>query len=255
LFAAPLLLFAWMLPRIPRPTARDVSARSERAPMDRADRRAFFWRYAPGLTLLVLVYLLVTILRSIRADFAPEIWRGLLGTAAPPDVFALSETAVAVGVLLLTGSMVMIRDNRRAFFTGLGLAAVGATLVALSLVGLRANALSSFAFMVLHGIGLYLPYIAVHTTIFERLIAMTRDRGTIGYLMYLADAFGYLGYVIVLLARTAGAGTDDFLGFFVTLSWVIAIPCLVLLVPCSRYFSSHPAARSVAPEPVAAGVG
>ena len=70
--------------------------------------------------------------------------------------------------------------------------------------------------MVLHGLGLYLPYVAVHTTIFERLIAMTRDRGNIGYLMYLADAFGYLGYVVVMLRpatfphrRIAGVFPDD----------------------------------------------
>jgi hypothetical protein len=99
--------------------------------------------------------------------------------------------------------------------------------------------------MVLHGLGLYLPYIAVHTTIFERLIAMTRDRGTIGYLMYLADSFGYLGYVIVLLARNAvtAGSTEDFLGFFVTLSWGIVGLCLFLLVGCWWYFAVHPAAR------------
>jgi hypothetical protein len=243
LFAAPLLLFTWMLSRIPRPNAQDVAARSERGPMDRADRGAFFWRYATGLTLLVLVYLLVTILRSVRADFAPEIWRGLLSTSAAPEIFALSETVVALGVLLLTGSMVLIRDNRRAFFTGLGLAAGGIALVLVSLAGLEFSAFSPFAFMVAYGIGLYLPYIAVHTTIFERLIAMTRDRGTIGYLMYLADSFGYLGYVAVLIARTAGAGMDDFLGFFLKLSWMIALACLVLLVPCWRYFARHPATK------------
>jgi hypothetical protein len=254
LFAAPLLLFTWMLTRIPQPTARDVAARSERAQMDRADRRAFFWRYAPGITFLVLVYLLVTILRSVRADFAPEIWQGLLGTGAPPEVFAMSEAVVAVGVLLLTGSMVLIRDNRRAFFAGLALAAAGAVLLAVALTALGVNAVSPFAFMVLHGIGLYLPYIAVHTTIFERLIALTRDRGTIGYLMYLADAFGYLGYTAVLLARTAGGRTDDFLGFFVILSWVIATLCLALLVPCWWYFARHAATQRAAPAAAAEGV-
>lgn len=41
----------------------------------------------------------------------------------------------------------------------------------------------------------------MHTTIFERLIAMTGERGNLGLLMYLADSFGYLGYVGVMLAR------------------------------------------------------
>jgi hypothetical protein len=249
LFVPPLLFFAWMLTRIPGPSPRDVAARSERPPMSAAERGGFFRRYATGLTLLVLVYLLITILRSVRADFAPEIWAGLQG-AVPPDVFALSETAVAAGVLVLSGSAVLIADNRRAFFFGLALALGGAALVGAALVGLRARGLSPFAFMVLHGIGLYLPYLALHTTVFERLIAITRERGNLGYLMYLADSFGYLGYVGALLARNALGPADNFLAFFLVLSWAIAGACLVLLVPCWRYFARHPATQ---PAPAPAG--
>jgi hypothetical protein len=243
LFVPPLLLFTWMLTRIPQPSRLDVAARSERAPMNGAERWAFFRRYAVGLTLLVLVYLLITILRSVRADFAPEIWAGLQETV-PPAIFAWSEMAVAAGVLALTGAMVILHDNRRAFFSGLALAVVGVALVGAALTAVQRGVISPFAFMVLHGIGLYLPYIAVHTTIFERLIALTRDRGNIGYLLYLADAFGYLGYVGVLLARNALGAPRNFLGFFLTLSWVIAGACLVLLIPCWRYFATHPATRS-----------
>jgi hypothetical protein len=87
---------------------------------------------------------------------------------------------------------------------------------------------------------------------------MTRDRGNIGYLMYLADAFGYLGYVVVLLARNALAPAENFLAFFITLSWLIAAGCVVLLIPCWYYFATHPAtqreAASAAPvEVVEAG--
>ena len=109
LFVPPLLLFVWMLTRIPHPSKQDVLARSERAPIDRVQRWELFRRYAAGLTLLVLLYLLITILRSVRADFAPEIWAGLQATV-PPEVFAWSESAVAAGVLLLTGSTVLLRE-------------------------------------------------------------------------------------------------------------------------------------------------
>jgi hypothetical protein len=256
-FVPPLLLFVWMLSRVPAPSVQDVTARSERTPMNGVERRQFFLRYALGLTLLVLAYLLVTILRSVRADFAPEIWSGM-GVTGKPAIFTWSEGAVAIGVLVLNGSAVLIRDNRRAFSYALVLAIGGSVLLVTALLGLQAGVLSPFAFMVLHGLGLYLPYIAVHTTIFERLIAMTRDRGNIGYLMYLADAFGYLGYVVVLLARNALAPAENFLAFFITLSWLIAAGCVVLLIPCWYYFATHPAtqreAASAAPvEVVEAG--
>jgi hypothetical protein len=94
--------------------------------------------------------------------------------------------------------------------------------------------------MVLVGLGLYLPYIVVHTTLFERLMALTRERGNIAYLVTLADAFGYLGYVAVLVARNLLAPGENFLSFFVLLSWATAGACVLLLVPCWRYFATHP---------------
>jgi hypothetical protein len=242
LFVPPLLLFTWMLKRIPPPSRQDVAARSARTPMNGPERWSLLRRYAAGLTLLVLMYLLITILRSVRADFAPEIWAGLQATISP-GVFTRSEVAVGIGVLVLNGSAVLINENRRAFFFALALSIGGVFLVAIALVGLQAQTVSPFAFMVLHGLGLYLPYIAVQTTIFERLIAMTRERGNIGYLVYLADSFGYLGYVGVLLARNLWGGSENFLAFFLTLSWVIAIASLVLLIPCWHYFATRPATR------------
>jgi hypothetical protein len=167
-----------------------------------------------------------------------------LQASVPPQIFAWSEIAVAACVLALTGSVVLIQNNRRAFFFGLALAIGGTVLVGIALVGLHTGRLSPFAFMVLHGLGLYLPYIAVHTTIFERLIAMTRNRGNIGYLMYLADSFGYLGYVVVLLARNTLGSSENFLSFFLMLSWAIAAACVLLLIPCWCYFVTHSATRS-----------
>ncbi len=240
LFVPPLCFFAWMLSRIPGPSPVDIAARSARLPMNRAERREFFLRYASGLTLLVLVYLLLTVLRSVRSDFGAAIWKGLDFGHEPSD-FTISELAVALAVVVMIGLAVCIRDNRRAFFTALALAIAGAFLIAAALLGWAAGMLSPMAFMILHGLGLYLPYVVFHTTLFERLIALTRDRGNIGYLMYLVDAFGYLGFAAVMLAKNFGPATDNFLDFFVPLSWIIAGACVLLLIPCWWYFAVHPA--------------
>lgn len=244
LFVPPLLFFVGMLAHIPAPSRQDIAARSERTPMSAAERRAFARRYALGLSFLVLGFALITILRSVRADFAREIWAGLQ-TDVPADVYGWSEIVVGACVLVLNGSAVLLRDNRRAFFAALALGIGGTLLIAAALLGLQAGVLPPFAFMVYLGLGLYLPYIAVHTTVFERLIAMTRDRGNIGYLMYLADTAGYLGYVVVLFARNLLEPAENFLAFFVTLSWAIAAATAVLLILCWRYFAIHPATRSV----------
>src|SRR5262249_47951949 len=114
--------------------------------------------------------------------------------------------------------------------------------VAAALAG--AEAVGPFPFMVLLGLGLYLPYVAVHTTLFERLVALTRDRGNIGYLMYLAGAFGYLGYVAVMLARTFGQPSGDFPAFFFTSSWAIALISLAALLLAVVYFARPPVIRA-----------
>jgi hypothetical protein len=243
LFVLPLMVFAWMLSQVPAPSEADRIARTERAPMAATERRAFFNRYAIGLSLLIGVYLLVTVLRSVRDDFAPEIWRGL-GVSGQATVFAVSESLVGIAILALAALTACIRDNRVAFFVALSLAVAGLVIVGAALLGLSAGLLSPLGFMVLHGLGLYLPYVIFHTTVFERLIALTRDRGTIGYLMYLADAIGYLGYVVVMIAKAWAGSFDDFLAFFVPLSWLIAGVGLLLLVPCWRYFAVHVTPRT-----------
>ena len=226
LFVLPLAGFVWMLRQIPAPSAADIAARSERSPMTHGDRLAVLRRHGVGLGLITLAYLLITVLRSIRADFAPEIWASL-GTTGQPGVFTRSEIWVALGVVSINGLVCLVRDNRRAFFLALFLCMAGLGLVVLSLSALNAVKIAPFAFMVVFGLGMYLPYVAVHTTIFERFIALTRERANIGYLMYLADAMGYLGYVAVMLGKRVWRADGDFLGFFTATSWVVVIASLL----------------------------
>jgi hypothetical protein len=235
-FVPPLLFSVWMLSHIPPPSAADIEHRSERSPMTAQDRGRFFWKYATGLMLIMFAYLLITILRSVRSDFKSEIW-GDLGYAKTPDVFLWSELVIGLVVLLVNGVAVLILDNRKAFFVALTTALCGLLLVLVALVAKSSEQLGGFEFMVVIGLGLYLPYVAVHTTIFERMIAIVRDRGNLGYLMYLVDAFGYLGYVGVLLAKNWFRPSGPFLGYFESITWIVAIASIGLLLAAHLWFS------------------
>lgn len=238
LFVPPLLVFVGMLTRIPPPTLEDVAHRSERTPMHGPERKAFLMRYGLGLAGLVGSFFLITLVRSVRADFAPEIWKGL-GLTAVPSTFANSEMLVALVVILVNGLSILILDNRRAFFTSIALSIGGVLLMVAALLGLRAGVLGPFPFMVAIGTGLYIPYVAMHTTILERLIAMTRDRGNIGFLMYVADSVGYLGYVVLMLGKGFMPTTIDFVAFFSTLCWVVSILATSCLVVGWIYFANR----------------
>ena len=51
------------------------------------------------------------------------------------------------------------------------------------------------------GLGLYMAYIPFNSIFFERMIATFRLRGNVGFLIYITDAFGYLGSVLVMLGK------------------------------------------------------
>ncbi len=246
LFLGPLCVAVAMLARIPAPSRRDVAARTARHTLDRRQRWSLYGRYALGLSLLVAMFLLLTVMRSVRADFAPELWREL-GAPATPGTFTRSELFVALGVLAVNGCVVYIRNNRLAFFVSLATCCFGFLLLITALVGQQAAAIGAFPFMVLAGLGMYLPYVAMHTTVFERLLAMTRERGNLGFLMYVADAFGYLGYVVVMITRNSWSNSAGLLPFFVWICWLATALSLLCLGFGWRYFAVRSPAASASP--------
>ncbi len=232
----PLGGFVAMLACLPAPSLRDIAARTERVTMNRASRWALLRRLGPGLAALTVIYVCITVLRSIRADFAPELWREL-GLNAAPAIFTQSEMLVAAGILLVSGSLAWIDDNRRAFFASLLSCAAGFVILAVALAGLRSGWLGGFAFMVLIGLGLYLPYVAMQAAVFERMLAMTREPGNIGFLVYVIDAVGYLGYVVVMLVRNYGQPGEKVLGLLKSTTLLTVVLSLASLVVAWAFFA------------------
>ena len=213
IFFVPLLIAVWILQRTPPPDQQDRELRNERPPMNSADRLNFLNAYWPGLSLLVLVYVALTIVRTVRDDFAVEIWRDM-GAQQTPSVFATSEVWVGIGVTALCGLTIWVRSNWLAIRLTIGLMSLSFVLVLLSTMMQSVGGLSPFAFMVSCGIGLYVPYVAFHTTIFERLIAVSRLPSNLGFLMYVADSIGYLGYAVIIVLRTQLEDAHSLLPFF-----------------------------------------
>ncbi len=237
LFLLPLTLAVTVLARTPAPSPRDIAARAARSRMNRDERWAMLRRFGPGLAAIVFMYLLVTVIRSVRADFAAEIWQGLGQTAAPQQ-FTTSEIWVALGVLAVNGSLVFVRNNLAAFRISLATCLVGFVLIFVALLGKSAG-LSAFSFMVLIGLGLYLPYVAVHASVFERLLAMTREKGNVGFLMYVADSSGYLGYVGCMLLNGTLRKNQNTLELFTDLCWVAGSVSCVCVLLALVWFAGH----------------
>lgn len=252
IFLVPLAFGVFLLSQIPKPSLKDVQQRSERQPMDHAQRKAFFGRHALGLTGLLFVFILLTIVRGIRDDFAVEIW-GDLGISNDAYIFTKSEFPVMIGVLGISSCAIWIRSNRGAFLGSLALILGGFLLVLYALWAQQTGRLSPFYFMVLIGLGMYVPYVVYHTTVFERLLAAFRENGNLGYLMYLADATGYLGYVVVMSTKGFWPSDLNFLNLFINTTLGISIAATaVTLMLIVHYHRTLPYPSAVEATPVPA---
>ncbi len=235
IFFPPLLLSVWLLSATPPPDNVDQQLRSQRRVMNRSQRKVFSSEYWPGLSLLVFVYVALTVIRTVRDDFGVEIWRDM-GVDETPSVFARSEMIVAIFVTGFNALAIWIRHNLHAIRIAVGLMCVSFGLVGASVIMQVGQLTTPFAFMVACGVGLYIPYVAFHTTIFERLIAASRHPGNLGFLMYLADAIGYLGYAVVIGFRSAVDAPDEVLPFFLTTMLIVAGSSIFALLAALVYF-------------------
>lgn len=235
IFLPPLLISVWVLQTTPPPDEADRRLRRERKAMDGSERRQFLAAYGPGLGLLVLVFVALTVIRTIRDDFGVEIFRDL-GVSETPSIFARVETLVAIVVTALNGLAIWIRNNLVALRVTVALMCVAFAVVVGSVFFQVAGSVSPFGFMVACGIGLYVPYVAYHTTIFERLIAASHRPCNLGFLMYVADAVGYLGYAVVILLKTALSDSIAVLPFFLWTLAIVAVLSIVALLAAMIYF-------------------
>ncbi len=200
-FILPLLLFVYLLEKIPFPSEEDIKSRIVRLPMTKTERKNFFSEFRYGLVMLVILYVFLTIFRDIRDNFAADIWREL-GFGNQPSVFTATEVPITIIVLVLIGSMILIRNNRNALVITHIIIIAGFLMAGISSFLFINHFISPFLWMTLVGLGLYMGYIPFNCILFERLIATFKIGGNVGFLMYIADSFGYLGSVGVIISKT-----------------------------------------------------
>jgi len=242
LFVVPLLLSVYVLALLPPPTAADRIQRTERHPMNAAERRQFVQTFAFGLVTLIASYVLLSAFRDFRDNFGPEI----LASVGIHDltVFTKTETTVAVGILILMGSMQLVKDSFRAFQLINVVMFLAAVLIGASTWLFQQGVLSPGVWYTLVGLGLYAAYVPCNGLYFERLVASFRYVSTVSFIVTLADYYGYLGSVAVLLYKNFGHPTQSFLDFFVYSAYGLSVLYGILVVVSYAYFHRQYAKRS-----------
>ena len=235
LFAGPLLLFVYLMEKIPMPMAEDILERMERTPMNAAQRNAFLKAFLPGLIACILIYTFATIFRDIRDNFGAEMWKEM-GFFDQPAIFTKTETPITLIILVLIGSMVMIRNSFKALMVAHAFIGFGFLLSGLSTAAYVSGHLAPLWWMTTVGLGLYMVYIPFNAVFFERLIATFRYAGNVGFLIYLADSFGYIGSVGVLLSKEIFKVQLNWVSFFSNSVLALSVLGLLLTVFSAIYF-------------------
>jgi len=243
-FVPLLLLSLWQLERLPPPDARDEAERTVRVPMRRADRARFLRAHGLPMVLLVAGYVLLTALRDFRDNFAVELWTSM-GFGGEASVYSESELPVAAIALGVLAALMLVRDNLRALLAMHGAIIAGALLLGLSTAAFQAGWLAPLPWMILTGAGLYLAYTPFNAMLFDRMIAAIGTAGNAGFLIYIADASGYVGSVALLLFRSLGAPDMDWLPFFIACAYAtaLAVGLLTLLSAISFLRAGRRVAR------------
>jgi hypothetical protein len=173
---------------------------------------------------------MLTVLRGFRADFMPELLKGLQITGNAL-IFTQSEAIIAAVVTLIAGLTSMLRVNRMAFRTALLLGIIGFACVPLSILLHHNGFLNRFLYLTMVGSGIYLPYVLIHTTVFERWIAIVRRPGSAAFLLTLADAIAYLAYLVALLLKPVIQKSANILVLFESIGlWISLTSIAALLV-------------------------
>jgi hypothetical protein len=212
IFVIPLCLFVLILEVIPAPNQQDRQLRTERVAMSADERRAFLIRFLPGIMLTVLVYVMLTVMRDVRDNFEVEIWEGLgiKSNTIYNNIDSIISIAVLVGISLL----ILVKNNLKAFAIIHVFIICGCLLAGISTLLFIASMIGPVTWMTLAGLGLYSGYVPYNAIFFDRMIASFNYKSNVGFIMYIADAVGYLGSISVLLMKELGDSQISWGSFF-----------------------------------------
>jgi hypothetical protein len=223
------LLFVWMLSMIPSQNKSDMEQRAERLPMTQVERNAIIKNFGGVLILFTLGYIILTMIRDVRDNFGVEIWKGL-GYGDDASVYTTSEIPATILLLLLLGALYKIKDNKRALLLNLWLTIAGLVLLVLATLAFSTGNLNGMLWMMITGVGLFVPYILYNGILFDRLIGAFRITANVGFFMYIVDAFGYLSSVGILLYKNFGNQSISWLQFYTILCVIAGIVGILIMI-------------------------
>ncbi|WP_188690250.1 DUF5690 family protein [Bowmanella pacifica] len=235
IFTLPLFISVYLLAQVPPPNQQDIQERNIRPPMTAADRRQFFYKYMPGLLLLILTYMLLTGIRDFSDNFAAEIWTSL-GFGDTPSIFSKAALVTSFIILGVISLVMLVKDNIAALMTNHALIVLGTIIIGLSTLLYQSHWLAGDVWMIMLTTGIYLAYVPFNCLLFDRLLSAVKDKANAGFLIYLADAMGYAGSVGILLYKNFFDPNLSWLHFMQQSAYLISILGSLMMFGSAYFF-------------------
>jgi MFS family permease len=235
IFYIPLIILVCLLDKTPDPTEEDELQRTKRIPMNKEQRRKISGEFALGLITLTLAYILLTVFRDLRDNFAIDIWKSA-GITGNSMIFTWSELPIALVVFMVMTSLMLIKDNRKALLMNNYIILSGFITIGLSTLALNSGVIKPVIWMIMLGLGTYLGYLPYNCLIFDRMIAAFGSAANAGFFIYIADSFGYLGSVGALIFKNFNNKELSWFSFLTATSYGLAISGCILIILSIRYF-------------------
>ncbi|MFV8345626.1 DUF5690 family protein [Flavobacterium sp. ZB4P13] len=235
IFIIPLILFSLYLEKIPNPTDEDLQLKSKRKPLGKKERISLFNQFAFPLIAFIIFYATLTAMREFRDNFARELWDSL-GYKESISVYMYSEIPIAVSVLVILGVLGSMKNNYKAFRNYHLVLFLGSLLIGVTTFLFQQNRITPLPWMIASGFGMYVCYIPFNGLFFDRMIATYKINGNTGFLIYVADAFGYLGSILVLFFKNFGDKNISLLKFFTTGIYILSFIGVITTLLSFNYF-------------------
>lgn len=233
-FIIPLIFFTYLLEKLPKPTEKDNALKTARKPLDKEGRKELFRQFSVPLIIIVIFFMMLTSIRDFRDNFAREIWDTLNYKDAA--IYSVSEIPIAIIVLIVLGIIGSITKNYKAFIFYHYVLFIGCLSILISTYLFQLELISPITWMMISGLGLYSCYVPFNGIFFDRMIATFKIEGNVGFLIYIADAFGYLGSIFILLFKNFAKEELSWLSFFITSLYFLAFSGLGITLYCYHFF-------------------
>jgi Family of unknown function (DUF5690) len=224
----PLAFSIWLMAQIPTPNLADKQDRIERLPMGNDERKNFIKEFGWGLALFVLSYVMLTAYREFRDNFMPELLQEL-GYGGQNAIFTQTEIPIAISILLLMAAMRWVKNHDWAFAIIQIFLLLGAVIIGLTTFLFQFKVISPIFWLVGVGFGAYLAYSMCNSLYFERMLASFKYKGTVGFMITMADYYAYFGSLGVLLYKNFFQSQLSNIHFFVWASYALSISYLLMI--------------------------